>query len=84
LAGVLGNHVHERRHGVGISLDVQLGIAGRADYQRREKQQEDEDALAQDEGDDAGHDNFPRSVAVQAEARRSVIMKPSLRSRPDR
>jgi hypothetical protein len=47
LPGILRDDVDQRRHRIGIGLDVELGVAGIAERQHHQEQQADQHALAQ-------------------------------------
>ncbi len=56
LAGALGDDVDQRRHRIGIRLDIQRQEAGEPRAQHHHQQHDDQHALTQREGDDGVHD----------------------------
>ena len=59
LAGVLGDDVDQRRHRVGIGLDVQVVVGEQAAHHQHRGQDDDQDALLESRGDESMHDGSP-------------------------
>ena len=70
LAGILGDDVDQRRHRVGIGLDVERLVGEQAADHQRDAEDDHEDALLQGGGDDGMHGE--RCSADAACGRRSV------------
>jgi hypothetical protein len=83
LARVLGDNVDQRRHRVGIGLNVQFEKPDNATGEQKQQQQHHQRSLPERESDDGVHSQFcPNTVYGLGQAR--VVAVRSITGRRDR